>query len=258
VTLLLLLEDRLLYHPRRHGDPWLSPPPGLTIEEVWLPAANLGAVHAWWCLYPGADGAVLFCHGNAGNLSQRGKDIEAIQHGLQQSVLIFDYAGYGRSPGEPSEAGCYAAANAAYDWLVQRVSPQRLIILGQSLGGGVAIDLASRRPHRTLAVFKTFTSVPDIALAKFPLLPTWLARNRFNNLAKIRQCTGPVFIAHGDCDHLIPLEQGERLFEAAPCPKRFFRMQGCGHHGAISADFLRPLADFLQEVDGLAILMPLK
>lgn len=245
LVVLLLLEDTLLYRPK-HNTQWLTPPPNLAAEDVWLTAAGV-RVHAWWCPCPGADGAVLFCHGNSGNISQRSGDtILKLMHALQESVLIFDYPGYGQSDGVPSESGCYAAADAAYDWLSARVAAARIDIMGQSLGGGVATDLASRRPHRALVLAKTFASFPEVAQSQLPMFPArWLVRNRFDNLAKIGACTGPVFIAHGDRDHLIPLSQAQRLFEAAPVPKRFLLMRGHGHHGGLSAELFAELAEFL-------------
>src|SRR5207248_5963463 len=130
---------------------------------------------------------------------------------LEMPVLIFDYPGYGRSEGSPSEAGCYAAAEAAYAWLVQtqQVPPGQIILYGGSLGGGVAVELARRQPHRALILVSTFTSIPDMAQQLYPWLPArWLVRNRFDSLAKIGQCTQPVFIAHGTADGLLPYTQG--------------------------------------------------
>jgi pimeloyl-ACP methyl ester carboxylesterase len=252
VAALLGLENRLLYRPHAHGNYWVPPPPDACVEDIYLRSSRGDEIHAWWCPRDGAREVVLFCHGNAGNLSQRrvsrDRDVIAIAEVLNASVLIFDYPGFGQSSGAPSEAGCYAAGDAAYEWLAERVPPGRIIILGQSLGGGVATDLASRRPHRALALLKTFTSIPDIVLAKFPLLPAHrLMRNQFDNLAKIGACHSPLFIAHGDCDHLIPIGQAERLFAAATAPRELFRMPGCGHCGGVSREFLARFAAFLRE-----------
>jgi len=168
--------------------------------------------------------------------------------GLKISLLLFDYPGYGRSGGQPSEAGCYAAANAAYDWLQRQVAPEHIVIAGQSLGGGVAVDLASRRPHGALVLFKTFTSVPDVAAYQCPLVPArWLAHNRFDNLAKIRRCGGPTLIAHADSDDLVPLAQALELFAAACEPKSFCLLSGCSHRGSFPGDFFNTLKTFLDE-----------
>jgi fermentation-respiration switch protein FrsA (DUF1100 family) len=241
---LLILEDQLLFRPKRGQSlDWQLPPANLAAENVWLQTADGTSIHGWWCFHPGAKGAVLFCHGNSGNVSYQGQTVLALTQALGQSVLVFDYPGFGRSGGRPSEAGCYAAGDAAYDWLAQQVPPARILLLGQSLGGGVAVDLASRRPHCALALFKTFTSIPDVAQKQFPFLPArWLVHNHFDNLEKIRRCSGPILIAHGDRDHLIPLSQARRLFQASPEPKRFLQLNGCGHHGTIGPDFLTSLA----------------
>jgi fermentation-respiration switch protein FrsA (DUF1100 family) len=246
---LLLFEDRFIYHPNARGGRWLEAPAELAAEDVWLTNPDGAHIHAWWCPVEGASGATLFCHGNAGNLSQRSGDIRNIRDGLGQSVLIFDYPGFGKSEGTPSEAGCYAAADAAYAWLTQRVPAEQIILFGQSLGGGVAVDLAARQHHRGLILFKTFTSVPDVAQFKHPLLPVrFLMHNRFDSIAKIDACRQPLFVVHGDRDQLIPFAQGEQLFAAAPGPaKEFMPLPGAGHNGEISLDVVRRAAAFLRE-----------
>jgi fermentation-respiration switch protein FrsA (DUF1100 family) len=246
---LLCLEDRMLYHPRSAREDWEPPAPGLPAEDVWLRSADGTRIHAWWCPYPGAREAILYCHGNAGNLSHR-HQLLPLWETLGKSILIFDYPGFGRSEGIPSEAGCCAAGDAAYDWLAQRVAPERIVLLGRSLGGGIATDLAARRPHRALVLLKTFASVPDVAQDKFFFLPArWLVRNRFDNLEKIARCPRPVFIAHGTDDHLIPFAQAGRLFAAATAPKRFFPMPGVGHHGGFTPELFASLATFLNELE---------
>ena len=159
---------------------------------------------------------------------------------MDTAVLIFDYPGYGRSGGRPSEAGCYAAAAAAHDWLTApgRVAAGRVIVLGRSLGAGVAVDLACRRPVRALVLYSPFTSFPDLAQEKCRWLPTRrLVQNRFDNLAKIGGVRGPVFIAHGTADALVPVRHGERLYAAAPAPKRFLPLAGRGHNGGFCESF---------------------
>jgi fermentation-respiration switch protein FrsA (DUF1100 family) len=219
------------------------------VEDVWLKAADGNRIHAWWLERYGSQSAIIFCHGNAGNLSYWRPIMVALVNRLGQSVLIFDYPGYGRSEGKPSEPGCYAAADAAYDWLVQtqKIRPERITVFGESLGGGVATELALRKPHRALVLSKTFTSVPDMA-RKTPLASALasMVHNQFDNLAKIGRCSGPIFIAHGDGDRLIPLSQGQKLFQAAPQPKQFFLLKGCDHNDPYPPDFYSALAKFLR------------
>ena len=245
------LENALIYRPVRASEEWF-PPPNERVQDVALHSADGTRLHAWWCLRDGADGAVLYCHGNAGNLSHRGGAVAKWQEFLNLSVLIFDYPGYGKSTGKPSEAGCYAAADAAYDWLTRQaaVPPERVVIYGGSLGGAVAVETGRRRPHRALVLVSAFTSLPDIAQKVYPWLPVrWLVRSRFDNLAKIGQCTGPVFIAHGDADQLVPFAHGERLFAAAHEPKAFWPMKGHDHNDPPGPDFHGALRDFLARVE---------
>jgi uncharacterized protein len=250
---LLLLEDFFLYGPR---DVELSKPPaGVTVENVEMTSRRGDHIHAWWSKGPSwrpEQGAVLFCHGNGGNLSHRGGVLTHWIEEIGVAVLIFDYPGYGRSSGVPSEEGCYAAGQAAYDWLCEsaHVPADRIILYGGSLGGGIATDLASRLPNRALVLVATFTSFPDIAQTRYPWLPSrWLVRNQFNNLSKIADCCSPVFIAHSPQDGLIPFAQGERLFAAAPKPKRLFPMPNYYHVDVPAPDFYSALRDFLAECE---------
>jgi fermentation-respiration switch protein FrsA (DUF1100 family) len=252
--MLSAIETRMLFFPRKASEDWLpAAEMGLHAEDVQLTGADGVRIHAWWCpLEAGRNGqgdsAILYSHGNAGNLSHRAVPILELQHALGLPVLIYDYPGYGKSEGKPNERGCYAAADAAFDWLVQKgIAPERIVQYGESLGGGIAVELAKRRPHRALVLVRTFTSIPDMAQVQFPFLPLrWLVRNRFDNLAKIDQCAGPTLIAHGDCDSLIPFDQAERLFKKAREPKMFLEMHGCEHNDVLSPVFYQTLHDLLE------------
>ena len=251
VVILLLLEDQFLYGPR-HAELG-KPPAGVAVENVEMTNRRGERIHAWWSKakdWRPEQGAVLLCHGNGGNLSHRGR---VLRHWIEEvgvAVLIFDYPGYGRSNGEPSEDGCYAAGEAAYDWLREsaKVPAERILLYGGSLGGGIATDLAQGRPHWALVLVAAFTSFPDMAETRFPWMPgRWLVHNRFDNLEKIARCRGPVFLAHSPEDHLIPFAQGERLFAAAPEPKRFFPMPNYHHVDVPTVDFYPALRRFLAE-----------
>jgi uncharacterized protein len=247
-VVLMLLENWLLFHPAAARD-WSPPPDPLRTQDIELTTIDGTSIHAWWCPpanWEPSHGAVVYCHGNAGNLSHRGDAAMLWQKETKQAVLLFDYPGYGRSGGKPTEAGCYAAADAAYAWLVEKVPAENILILGTSLGGGVAVDLASRKPHRALVLLGTFTSIPAMAQRIYFWLPTrLLVRNRFDNLAKIAQCSRPVFVAHGTVDNLIPMDQGKQLFNAASEPKQFFPLAGQGHDEFVPPEFFASLNAFL-------------
>src|SRR5262245_6999624 len=161
LLILVLAENWLVYMPRTAAESW-SEPRDLTVEDVHLVAADGNRIHGWWVPCKGSDGAILFCHGQMGNLSHRGGLLKRLRR-LHQAILIFDYPGFGKSEGRPTEAGCYSAADAAYDWLVEerKVPPSKIVIMGKSLGGGIAVDLASRRQYGALVLVMTFTSTPD-------------------------------------------------------------------------------------------------
>jgi uncharacterized protein len=249
VLVLWLLENRFVYQPAKASESW-ELPPSPEIQDVDLTPAEGTRVHAWWLPQPGTRSALLYLHGNAGNLSWRGNSIVRMREALGVSVLIIDYPGYGKSEGQPSEEGCYRAADAAYAWLTenQNIEPKNILLYGGSLGGGVAVDLASRKDHRALILVKTFTCLPDVASRHFPWIPVrWLMRNRFPSRDKIRDCRRPIFIAHGDADDLIPCALGQQLFEAAAQPKVFHLEPGTGHNDPLSPDFFKALKTFLAE-----------
>ena len=254
IVVLLALENSLVYHPTPARVDW-QPPPAAAVRDVELTSADGTRIHGWWYPREGAAGALLYFHGNAGNLSHRGALMAELRRELGVPVLIIDYPGYGRSGGRPSEAGCYAAADAAYDWLTreQKVAPAKLLLYGASLGGGVATDLASRREHGALILVSTFTSMPDVGQGLYPWLPVrWLMRNRYDSLTKVRQCRRPVFVAHGTADRLIPFAQGERLYAAANEPKRFLAMRGADHNEDGDPGFFAALKEFLREAGARA------
>jgi fermentation-respiration switch protein FrsA (DUF1100 family) len=251
VLMLLFFENRLVFVPTTAAQHW-QPAPSPDIQDVELTCADGTRIHAWWCPCPDSDEAVLICHGNAGNLSHRGDTVVRLRDILRASVLIFDYPGYGKSDGSPTEQGCYQSADAGYAWLIgeKKFASKKILLYGESLGGGVSVDLASRKDHRALVLIKTFTSVPDVACDIYWWLPMPirpLMSNRFDNISKMSSCRRPVFIGHGMTDELIPYEHGQKLFQAANEPKEFFAIaDGGGHNEKIPVAFFTTLKDFLR------------
>ena len=242
------LENRLVFQPSTAAEAWLAPP-SERVEDVWTTTPTGEKIHAWWLPTddPQPTGAILLCHGNGGNLSHRGRMMADLTQATGLPVLAFEYPGYGKSDGEPSEAGCYAAGRAALDWLGEKGVPTtNVVILGESLGGGVATELAAESPCRALVLVKTFTSLPAAAKWHYPWLPThWLMSNRFDSRAKLPNATCPVFVAHGTADRVVPFAHAEKLFAAANEPKRFLRLEGQDHNAWLTADFHAALAEFL-------------
>ncbi len=144
-----LLENLLVFRGETARENWQDPPIA-RIEEVIFSTAGGIRIHAWYLPSLPGNGAMLICHGNGGNISYRGDSLQRFQEHLGCSVLIFDYPGYGKSEGKPTEAGCYASAEAGLRWLTeqQKIPANRIILYGESLGGGVAVEMACRHDHR--------------------------------------------------------------------------------------------------------------
>jgi fermentation-respiration switch protein FrsA (DUF1100 family) len=195
---------------------------------------------------------VLVCHGNAGNISHRLERARLMQQRLGASVLLFDYRGYGRSSGSPDEEGTYRDARAAYRHLVddKGIAAERLLLFGESLGAAVAVQLALEKPAAALVLESAFTSIPDMARAAYPFLPPVgaLIRTRYETLAKVPRLRVPLLVLHGERDEIVPFDQGRRVFEAAPEPKRFFAIPGAGHNDTYLSGgepYWRAFEDFL-------------
>src|SRR5262249_1886607 len=222
------LESRLIFKAVPAAERWQDPPDPAIVDVHFTTAAGT-PIHGWGLAPPGSRDALLLCHGNYGNVSDRGQSLVRLRGVFDWSVLIFDYPGYGKSAGRPSEDRCYASADAALAWLEAEkgIESSRVLLYGESLGGGVAVEMARRHPTRGLLLVKTFTSLPAVAKRIYPWLPVFtVMRTRFDNVSKIAACRCPVFVASATADSLVPLALGEELFRAAAEPKCFFVLQG--------------------------------
>jgi hypothetical protein len=206
---------------------------GVHIEDVWCTAADGVRLHGW--LATGSEGAggkvLLWFHGNAGNLFDRVELlIELARTG--QSVLILDYRGYGRSEGRPSESGLAKDARAAWSYLVDErsLAPGQIVLLGKSLGGAVAVRLATETEPAGLIVQSSFTSIPAMAARHYPFVPQSLVRTQMSSLDRIGDVRCPVLVIHGTHDEIVPYDMGEALYRAAPEPKQLHTVEGATHN----------------------------
>ncbi len=239
------LLDGLIFFPAADVP---DPPPG--VAEHTFTTTDGVRIHAWWAEARGARATLVWSHGNGGNIAGR----SAVLRGLSArgvSVLAYDYRGYGRSEGSPSEEGVQLDVLAAYDHLRARGVPaSRLVAFGESLGSAVSVHLAANRPCAALVLVSPFTRLKDVARVHYGPLAA-LAGDRFDALALIPKIRRPLLIAHGDQDEIVPFELGVRLFEAAPEPKRFLRVQGAHHNDVFaSAELLDAITRFAEEAVG--------
>ncbi len=226
------LEQRYIYFPDRQ---LVATPAaiGLAYEEVRFAAADGVALHGWYVPGEPEHPLVLFCHGNAGNISHRLESLRLL-HELGVSVLLFDYRGYGRSAGTPGEEGTYADARGALAWLRRRGwEPSRLVYAGESLGAAVALQLAIEQPPAGLAMESPFTSIAAMGRHHYPLLHLllgWLLDARYDNLAKIGRLRAPLLIIQGEADSIVPPGMAQRLYQAAGEPKSLSLIPGADHN----------------------------
>ncbi|MDR3436159.1 alpha/beta hydrolase [Telmatospirillum sp.] len=210
---LALAQRRLLYRPPPEGvsDPTLAPEMATIRQGPTL----LG----WWQSPPDPISPILvFFHGNRGTLNRIATKTAPWREEFHLGLFLATYRGYEGNPGNPSEAGLYDDGRAVLDWLThQGFSAERLILYGESLGTGVATQLAIERHCLGVVLEAPFSSIPDIAMERYPWAPSrWLVRDTYDNRAKIGDITSPILLLHGDADRTIPLAHSQRLAAAAP------------------------------------------
>ena len=237
-------------------DPYLFCTPaeaGLAYEDVWFDASDGVRLHGWLVPAPSSPALLLFCHGNAGNISHRVDNIQRL-HDIGLSVLIFDYRGYGRSKGRITEAGFFLDAEAAYEVAKDHAIPGglKLVIFGRSLGGVAAVHLAAGRSCDGVILESTFTHMAAMAKEHFPLpVPEALLRNKLNALDRIGEVTAPVLFFHGDRDDIVPLRLGQELYDATKAPKEFVTLVGAGHNDTYligGMEYFRKFRSFIDEL----------
>jgi fermentation-respiration switch protein FrsA (DUF1100 family) len=234
--------NRLLYAPARD----LLATPRVPFREVWLTTEDDERLHAWWAPATAPPIAnVLLCHGNGGNIGDRAFAVDLLaEHGF--GVLSFDYRGYGRSSGRPSESGTLRDARAARG----AIAGGPVVYLGESLGGAVALALALEQPPDGLILQSAFTGVRDIARLHYPFIPRALVPDAYPSLRRVRDLRAPLLVLHGDDDRIVPAIDGQALYEAAPEPKRIEIFPGAGHNDVIGPRWGRTIVEWARSVTG--------
>ena len=252
VVLWAQLEKRYIFFPTSEIEN-TPDQAGLVYEDVYFATEDGLELNGWFI--PGDEDVTwLWLHGNGGNIGHRVEELAMINRRLKVNQLIFDYRGYGKSTGKPTEQGTYLDSRAALAYLGSRsdVEPDKIVYFGRSLGAAVAVELAANHPPLGLTLVSPFASMGDMARVAYPFLPVHLlVRNRYDSLNLIRQIHRPVLILHGDQDETVPFTQGQKLYQAANPPKQFQALPGARHndtyYGGINGGsvYWDALADFL-------------
>jgi uncharacterized protein len=241
------LENRGIFQPARFpAGEWNQT--DVLVQDAHFAAADGTKLHGWYVAHEKPKGHALLLHGNAGNVTLLAQTLRTLNRRHNLAVLALDYRGFGKSEGKPSEEGLYQDARAARHWLADHdhIAETDIILMGVSLGGAVAVDLAARDGARGLVLANTFTSLPAAAQYRTQWLPmSLILSTRMNSLAKIKDYHGPLLMAHGDEDEVIPFKQGQALFEAAPGPKRFITAYGSKHNDPLPEEYRLALDEFI-------------
>lgn len=254
------LENILVYYPKRfpEGD-WDDK--SSKFEDVWFESDDGTKLNGWFAPAENPRAVLLYCHGNGGNVSTRQEPLHLFSERLGTSILVFDYRGYGKSEGHPFEKGIYADARAARKWLSEKtgMAEEEIILLGNSMGGGVAIELASKDGAPGLILESTFTSIPEVGKFHARGFPVrWMMTTRFDSIKKIGNYHGPLLQAHGDADKIVPYPLGKKLHRAANEPKEFISIPGGGHSDPPSPEYFEALDRFIESLTRKDLRNPLE
>jgi fermentation-respiration switch protein FrsA (DUF1100 family) len=244
IVLLYVFQSRLIFYPGKLSPDFKFAPESHG-EEVFVDTSDGERINALFFPNTGK-GVILYFHGNAGDLGGWqfvAQDFSATEY----NFMIIDYRGYGKSSGEPSEHGFYVDAEAAYDYLIKKGFDSRdILIYGRSVGSGVAVDLAAKKPCQGLILESAYSSMGRLANEKFPFFfPSLFLRYRFDNLQKINRVKSPVIFLHGSRDTLIPPAHSHRLFEKFAGKKQLIMVNRGGHNDLnVFDEYARFLKDF--------------
>ncbi len=221
-------------------------------EDIEFASADGTKLHGW--LFDRAEPAnlIVYFHGNGEDVARNAARMNNLRNQLNSAVFIIDYRGYGKSEGSPNEAGVIADGIAAQKWMAERynVETDEIVLMGRSLGGGVAIAAAAEQGAKAVVLQNTFARMVDTAAALHWYLPVkQLMQNRYDSIARIAKYDGPVFQTHGDRDELVSIADAKRLFAAVPGKvKKFETWEGAGHNDPPPPEYVGQLNDFLMVI----------
>lgn len=255
-----MIQRRMIYRPAAYPTGNWSPQ-SLNNEESWFCTEDGVRLHGWYMPHKNPKAVVLFAHGRSGNIATRIQLWKQFCDNYPISLFAFDYRGFGRSEGSPTEEGILKDVRAARYYLSKRtgVAEHDIVLMGQSLGGGVVVETAVRDGARGLVLLSTFTSIPDVVEKHLPIcFVDAFVVDHFDSAMKIGQYRGPLLSLHGNADQIIPFEQGWKLFNLARGPKQFVTIQN-GRHRAIPGEGLAPSMNrFLDSLPPTSSEMPVE
>jgi len=232
LLLMFLFQSRMIYFPTSQI---VCTPADLKLEfeDLTLTTSDGVKIDAWYVPAKTPGGTVIFCHGNGGNLCYSLDVVENFNR-MNYNVMMFDYRGYGKSEGSTTEKGTYADAQACYDWLLKekKIPEKEIVVMGRSLGGAVASNLAKNNNPSLLILESAFTSTADMAASAYPIFPVrLLCRFGYRNIENVKSIKCPLLVIHSPNDEIVPYSHGRKIFDAAKEPKEFLQISGSHNEG---------------------------
>jgi fermentation-respiration switch protein FrsA (DUF1100 family) len=242
-----IAESHFIYHP--HVFPagnWNPKKPAP--QNVQMKSVDGTPIHGWYLPQRHAQAVILYLHGNTGNVTDRYTEIVNLWKIVHASVFVLDYRGFGKSEGHPNESGIIQDAQTARDWLAhkEQISPEKIVILGRSLGTGVAVDIANHSKTKVLVLISAFLSLPDVVKQHYPFLaPSQIMHDKFDSEHKIGDYQGALLQFHSDSDELISIQQARKLFSLAKGPKYFYQLHTLKHSDPLTKEVYVAIARFI-------------
>jgi len=227
------IERRMIFYPSAtiESTPRQS---DLEFEDIFFKTRDGVRLNGWFVPHPNARSTLIWFHGNAGNIGHRVENIKLLHDLVEVNIFIFDYRGYGRSDGRPSEEGTYLDGEAALDLIRKKIgtdAEKKIVLFGRSLGAAIAAEMATRFASQGLILESPFISIAEMARVVFPLLPIGpFLQTYYDVRDKITRIKVPLLVLHGERDEIVPFEHGKTVFDAAPEPKKFFPIAGATHN----------------------------
>lgn len=243
------IDEMLLFFPIKFPEGnWK--PKQLNFEDVYFDSSDGTHLHGWFCPCESPRAIVLIAHGNGGNVTSRADWLTYLQSRMRVSTFVFDYRGYGRSEGVPTVEGVLQDARAARTKLckLSEIKPTEMVLFGESLGGAVAVQLASELAPSGLVLQSTFSSLRAIADVHYPKLSWLVPEEKLNSITAIKSYHGPLLMSHGTADRTIPYSLGKDLFQASNKPKTLVTIKNRDHDNWLTNEYLRKLDAFISKV----------
>ena len=242
-----IFQRTFMYHPNvKNTDPTTVQ---FKYKEVYIESEKDIKLKSWYSYLNPNKKTILFFHGNAGELGARTYKLNKFND-LDLNFLIISWRGFSGNNGKPTEQGLYKDAQKAVEWLEKKgINKKDIILYGESLGTGIAVELATKNEYSGIILESPYTSMIDMGKRFYPFLPiSVLQKDKYNSLKKLSMIKSPILVLHGKSDTLVPFYMGKKIYDAANEPKYYYFPDHDNHMMTYDQDMLRTLSNFVNEI----------